>query len=91
MLGDGDSIYGTKYGPAVTKPSDCARVSLCDVQDDRILKYLDDAVKEEHFKEMASWGVKLLRVPTGYWNWVTLDDKVTPNGPSREAGRFANL
>jgi hypothetical protein len=73
------SIYnGTKY-PPVFKPDYAARVSLCDITDDRILDYLNTTVKEEHFAEMASWGVKLVRIPTGYWNWIDLPEGVTPN------------
>lgn len=50
MMTDEDSIYGTKYGPKVTHPDDIEKASLCDVTDDRILKFLDDQIKEKHFK-----------------------------------------
>jgi hypothetical protein len=39
---------------------------------------------------MKEYGVKMLRVPTGYWNWVDLGE-MTPNAPERVAARFKNL
>ena len=90
MENDGNSIFGNHYGPSVNKPWDVERVSLCDVTDDRILRWLDDKVKEEDFQKMQQYGVKLLRVPTGYWNWVDLGG-ATPNCPDNVAGRFRNL
>ena len=90
MTGDGSSIYGDHYGDAVQTPNDVERVSLCDVTDDRILHWLDDTVLEEDFVKMQEYGVKLLRVPTGYWNWVDLGD-LTPNAPDNVAARFRNL
>jgi len=41
-------------------------------------------------KKMQEYGVKLLRVPTGYWNWVDLGDS-TPSGPDNVTVRFRNL
>lgn len=31
----------------------------------------------------------MLRVPTGYWNWITLPGNTTPNGPDTQ--RMMNL
>jgi len=90
MANDQESIYGTKYGARVDKPGNVGRVSLCDVEDDRILRYLDEKVQEDDFKLMQSYGVKLLRVPTGYWNWIELGG-ATPNAPSDVAQRYKNL
>jgi len=90
MTNDQESIYGERYGSRVSQPSDVARVSLCDVTDDRILRWLEDVVKEEDFVKMQQYGVKLVRVPTGYWNWVDLGD-ATPNAPDNVAWRFRNL
>ena len=90
MTADQESIYGERYGPRVSQPSDVARVSLCDVTDDRILRWLDDNVKEDDFRKMEEYGVRLLRVPTGYWNYVDLGD-ATPNAPDNVARRFRNL
>jgi len=86
-----ESIYGTRYGPAVQKASNVSDVSFCDVTDDRILDWLTDHVKEEHFANMKAWGAKLVRIPTGYWNWVDLGDGVTPNAPDDVAARYKNL
>ena len=90
MTSDQESIYGERYGERVGRPSDVARVSLCDVTDDRILRWLGDTVLEEDFRRMEQYGVKLLRVPTGYWNWVDLGE-ATPNAPDQVAARFRNL
>jgi len=90
MTGDGESIFGGHYGSPVNSPNDVARVSLCDVTDDRILRWLDDTIKEDDFMKMKDYGVKLLRLPTGYWNWVDLGDN-TPNAPDNVAWRFRNL
>jgi len=90
MASDSESIFGSHYGPAVSKPWDVERYSLCDVTDDRILRWLDDKVKESDFLKMQSYGVKLLRVPTGYWNWIDIGD-ATPNAPDNVATRFRNL
>ena len=35
MTGEGSSIYGDHYGPRVSPPDGVARVSLCDVADNR--------------------------------------------------------
>lgn len=40
---------------------------------------------------MKSYGVKLIRVPTGYWNWITLTDGTTPDCPEDVAKRYKNL
>lgn len=41
---------------------------------------------------MQSWGVKMVRVPTGYWNWIDLGWDVTPYTPvEREQQRFRNM
>lgn len=92
MAADADSIYKSpKYGPEVIKPHHLSDLSFCDITDDRILRYLDDNVKEEHFKKMQQWGVKIIRLPTGYWNWLDLGQDVTPNGPDDVAARFKNM
>lgn len=83
MSTDAESIFGTKYGPKVYKPDNIDEYSFCDVEDDRILRYLDDKILEDDFKKMSDWGVKLVRVPTGYWNWIDLGWEVTPHAPQR--------
>ena len=84
------SIFGSKYGPAVTEPAGVHRVSFCDIPDDRILRWLDDTVLEDDFARMRDFGVRVVRVPTGYWNWVDLGG-ATPNAPADVAARFRNL
>jgi len=85
---DFDSIFGPKYGPPnVTAPHEGEEPSLCDVPDSRILNWLNDTIEEEDFRKMKEYGVKLLRLPTGYFNWV---DKM-PEVPDDVAPRIRNL
>ena len=87
---DFDSIFGPKYGSIVSAPHEGMEPSLCDVTDDRILRWLENTIREEDFRKMKEYGVKLLRLPTGYWNWVDLGD-ATPNAPDDVAARYRNL
>ena len=85
---DFDSIFGPKYGPPnVTAPHEGEEPSLCDVPDSRILNWLNDTIEEEDFRKMKEYGVKLLRLPTGYFNWV---DEM-PEVPDDVAPRIRNL
>ena len=90
MLGWSSIFAGNKYGNKTYPPSEDMEVSLCDVEDDRILDWLEDTIKEEDFIKMKEYGVQLLRLPTGYWNWVDLGN-LTPNGPPETVQRFRNL
>jgi len=38
---------------------------------------------------MQEFGVEVLRVPTGYWNWISSD--AGPNAPEDIAKRLMNL
>ena len=83
-----DSIFGPAYGPPnITAPHEGMEPSLCDVTDARILRWLNDTIEEEDFRKMKEYGVKLLRLPTGYFNWVD----AMPEVPDDEAPRFRNL
>ena len=84
---DFDSIFGPKYGSIVTAPHEGMEPSLCDVTDARILKWLNDTIEEEDFRKMKEYGVKLLRLPTGYFNWVD----AMPEVPDDVAPRIRNL
>ena len=64
--------------------------SLCDVADGRMMAWLEDVVEEKDFRRMEQFGVEVVRVPTGYWNWISLGD-LTPNAPPEVAERFRNL
>lgn len=81
-----DIYSNTKYGPAVT-PGD-SRVSLCDVTDKRIFQYLNEYILEEDFHQMQQFGVQVLRVPTGYWMWIS---NASPNCPASLADRIKHL
>lgn len=39
---------------------------------------------------MAKWGTKVVRIPTGYWNWIDLGDDV-PDVPEEHVQRYKNL
>ena len=84
---DFDSIFGPKYGSIVSAPNEGIEPSLCDVTDARILNWLNDTIEEEDFRKMKEYGVKLLRLPTGYFNWVD----AMPEVPDDVAPRFRNL
>ena len=71
------------------------RVALWDLKGpeakQRMMSWLDATISEGHFAEMKSMGVEVIRVPCGYWNWVTYayDDGpevsgVYATGPIRE-------
>ena len=55
-----------------------------------MLDWLEDVVEEEDFRRMEEFGVEVVRVPTGYWNWIYLGN-LTPNAPPEVAERFRNL
>ena len=55
-----------------------------------MLDWLDDVIEEEDFMKMEQFGVEVVRVPTGYWNWINLGS-LTPNGPPEVVERFRNL
>ena len=84
---DFDSIFGPKYGSIVSAPNEGIEPSLCDVTDARILRWLNDTIEEEDFIKMKQYGVKLLRLPTGYFNWVD----AMPEVPDDVAPRIRNL
>ena len=54
-----------------------------------MLNYLNDSIKEEDFVKMKQFGVQLVRVPTGYWNWITFEDG--PEAPADVKVRLMNL
>jgi hypothetical protein len=54
------------------------RVSLCDVVDvaelsakERMLNWLDATVLDSHFEQMRTYGVDVVRLPVGYWNFIS--------------------
>jgi hypothetical protein len=57
MIPLNQSIYGPYYGAKPTKPDDIERISLCDVTDQRMMKWLDDTIKESDFQNMKEYGV----------------------------------
>ncbi|CAE7312789.1 unnamed protein product [Symbiodinium microadriaticum] len=74
------------------------RVALWDLQGPEakqtMLRWLDATICETHFKEMQRYGVEVLRVPCGYWNWVTYDADDGPEVPDPHASiqeRLKNL
>ncbi|CAE7239974.1 exgA [Symbiodinium pilosum] len=74
------------------------RVALWDVHGpgakQRMLQWLDATICESHFKEMQRCGVEVLRVPCGYWNWVTYEGNCGPEVPSNYSSlgeRLKNL
>ena len=54
-----------------------------------MMYWLNDTIKEEDFIKMKSYGVQLVRVPTGYWNWINVDGG--PEAPADVKKRLMNL
>eukprot|EP00468_Gymnochlora_sp_CCMP2014_P010401 CAMPEP_0167759668 /NCGR_PEP_ID=MMETSP0110_2-20121227/11149_1 /TAXON_ID=629695 /ORGANISM="Gymnochlora sp., Strain CCMP2014" /LENGTH=417 /DNA_ID=CAMNT_0007646075 /DNA_START=49 /DNA_END=1298 /DNA_ORIENTATION=+ len=86
-MGTKDSFYkdvqpqgSEPHGPARLCLADLSKTQFCD----RMLSWLNKKIVEEDFQRMQSLGVGIVRVPTGYWNWVTFPDGTTPNGPDRK-------
>ena len=81
-----------QYGEAVAGPGEetYRELSLCDVTDTRMLDWLEDVINEDDFSRMSQFGVEVLRVPTGYWNWIYLGN-LSPNAPREVAERFRHL
>ena len=47
----------------------------------KMLRWLDATICETHFKDMQRCGVEVVRVPCGYWNWVTYEADDGPEVP----------
>jgi len=84
-----DFYDGLSQWPGVLK------ISLADVVDikgqparTRMLSWLDKMIQEKHFAHMAEMGVQVVRVPCGYWNWVSYPGDTTPNAPTIVDGNF---
>lgn len=82
-----DFFQGIRAGGR--EPNGKRRVSLCDVTDSaRMFRWLDDTIQESDFKRMQEMGVQVVRVPCGYWNWVSFPAETAPNAPD---SRLRNL
>eukprot|EP00928_Gymnodinium_smaydae_P098681 TRINITY_DN9230_c0_g1_i1.p1 TRINITY_DN9230_c0_g1~~TRINITY_DN9230_c0_g1_i1.p1 ORF type:complete len:564 (-),score=78.63 TRINITY_DN9230_c0_g1_i1:62-1753(-) len=64
------------------------RFAMADVVDtptvsakERMMTWLNQTVKEEHFEKMRARGVNVVRLPCGYWNWVSYLGSATPSAP----------
>jgi aryl-phospho-beta-D-glucosidase BglC (GH1 family) len=75
--------------------SPAKRLSLGDVIDvsgkpakRRMLDWLEATIQEEDFQKMADLGVKILRVPCGYWNWISYAGDSTPSAPAVDSDGF---
>ncbi|CAK0900432.1 unnamed protein product [Prorocentrum cordatum] len=51
-----------------------------------MLRWLDATIQESHFEEMRSFGVGVLRVPCGYWNWVEYEEGGGPEANASVEG-----
>jgi len=58
---------------------------------ERMLEWLDQTVREDDFKHMREQGAEVVRVPTGYWNWITYEGDLAPNAPPEQAARMRVL
>jgi len=57
----------------------------------RMVQWLDMMVAEADFQKMAAAGVEVIRVPTGYWNWISYEGDSAPNAPSNQSARMKVL
>ncbi|CAK0839490.1 unnamed protein product, partial [Prorocentrum cordatum] len=69
-----------------------ATVSLCDVAQasdarQRLTRFLDLNINQEHFEAMALQGFNTVRLPLGYWELVGLPGNATPNSLSGDRWR----
>ena len=46
----------------------------------RMVEWLETTIVEADFARMAECGVNVVRVPCGYWHWVTFPGSKTPSG-----------
>merc|ERR1719401_2094520 len=86
---EGVTAQGTEPG------SDHTRLSLPDLGaqrfSDRMPRWLDVMTLESDFAKMAQMGVQVVRVPCGYWNWISYPPGTGPNAPSNQAERMKVL
>mmetsp|Transcript_48237 Transcript_48237/g.86981 ORF Transcript_48237/g.86981 Transcript_48237/m.86981 type:complete len:464 (+) Transcript_48237:94-1485(+) len=69
-----------------------SRVSLCDVTDSaRMFQWLEHTIQEHDFQRMRDMGVQLVRVPCGYWNWVSYPSDTAPCAPDKRLGNLHKL
>jgi len=75
--------------------ADHTRLSLPDLGADkfaeRMPQWLDMMTLESDFEKMAQMGVEVVRVPCGYWNWVTYEPGQGPNAPANQSERMKVL
>jgi len=92
-MGASDTFYLGITPKGYDLSTNTLRVCLADVPSalfsSRMTSWLDTMIRDSDFATMNANGVKVVRVPTGYWNWVSLPDGVTPNGSDRD--RMLNL
>ena len=80
--------------PRLCTVGDC-KLSTCDIAatgpgaGDRMLRYLNDSIREEHFERMAAAGFNFVRLPLGYWNVLDVED--APDAPAHDAARWLAL
>lgn len=83
-------LYDNVTSGGQCQPHACV-LSLCDLASDpesgsRMLQYLNDSIRLEHFERIARDGFTFIRLPLGYWNFVQPDD--APDAPASTAARW---
>jgi len=77
------------------QPEGGPRVALSDLGEsrfrERMVQWLDRYVIESDFVKMQQLGVEVLRVPCGYWNWISYAPGQGPNAPANESARMQVL
>eukprot|EP00931_Biecheleriopsis_adriatica_P072749 TRINITY_DN47162_c0_g1_i1.p1 TRINITY_DN47162_c0_g1~~TRINITY_DN47162_c0_g1_i1.p1 ORF type:complete len:525 (-),score=80.96 TRINITY_DN47162_c0_g1_i1:152-1531(-) len=54
----------------------------------RMISWLERHIQEADFVEMRRLGVNTVRVPCGYWNWISYEGQSTPNAPEADDEGF---
>mmetsp|Transcript_122204 Transcript_122204/g.390890 ORF Transcript_122204/g.390890 Transcript_122204/m.390890 type:complete len:637 (+) Transcript_122204:54-1964(+) len=77
----------------VRQCTNVTRKSLWDLDDsldptprERMLGWLNETISEAHFEEMHRFGVQVVRVPCGYWHWISYGDDEGPEAPEIMSG-----
>jgi len=95
MWDDEPFFWNGVYAQGREPGADHTRLSLPDLGEsrfrERMVQWLDMMVIESDFQKMSQMGVDVVRVPCGYWNWITYEPGQGPNAPANESARMKVL
>jgi len=95
MWDDEPFFWNGVYAQGREPGADHTRLSLPDLGEsrfrERMMQWLDMTVIESDFVKMQQMGVEVIRVPCGYWNWISYAPGQGPNAPGNESARMTVL